>query len=185
MANEAYIKYIQDWYKQRPKTPATFQYSPTQQQADLRSVQQQYRPYYQEQIDTSNKQFGQTLQDARGSLSRRGIWGAAGTVMPTSSGNNTVYVAGSSTPVTGTQVQFSPYGGQSGIRQQAEQRLQEGQAQNVTAFERKFQESVAQAAQQRQQEAYDVYQRTIQDPYLQQLKNWQDGLLLLQAQKGY
>ena len=178
MANEAYIKFITDWYKQKPKTPPVYNYTEQQKQADLRSVQQQYRPYYQEQIDYSNKNYANTLNNARQSFSRRGIWGAA----PTQTTGPTVHTTGTT---QNTALNFSPYGGGSGIRQQAEQQLQSQQDKGITALERAYQEATAQAQLQRQNENYDVYQKTVLQPYQQQISDWQTMLGYLTAKGGY
>lgn len=163
---DAYTKLIQQWYSTKPATPPVFQYTPEQQASDTSSVQQEYRPFYQEKIDVSNQDYGRTLQNARQSFSRRNLWGAAST--PTM-----VYAAGA---------QGSSQGPVSGIRQQGENLIEQQRNQAQTAYERAYQQAVAQGVQGRQAQSYDVFQKTILDPYKQAYQDWQNQLAVLQAQ---
>lgn len=162
---DAYTKLIQQWYSTKPATPQTFNYTPEQQSSDTQNVQQEFRPFYQEQIDTSNQNYGRNLQDARQSFSRRNLWGAA--TSPTA-----IYAAGANTQ----------QGPASGIRQQGENLIEQRRGQAQTAYERAYQQAVAQGVQGRQAQAYDVFQKTILDPYKQQYQDWQNQLAVLQAQ---
>ena len=169
-AQNSYTKLLEDWYSQKPATPAPFLFSPQDEAAAKQSVGQEYRPYYQEQIDYSNQDFARTLDNARQGLSRRGLWGAASN--PNQS--TTIYAADANS---------APTGPVSGLRQVAETRIEGDRAKAQTAYERAYNEAVAGGVQQRRAQQEDVYNRTIQDPYKQAFADWQSRLALLQ--RGY
>ena len=173
---DAYRKLINDWYAMKPATPGTFNYSTEQEATDVASVQGEYRPFYQEQATQSGQEFTNALQNARQGFSRRGLWGASG------------QVAQQVDPTTGlayttAQAPVQTGGPVSGLRQVGEQEMGRIQGQANTAFGRAYTEGVATGAQGRQQEAQDVYQKTIRDPYEEQYKNWENQLARLQATK--
>ena len=154
-----YRKLINEWYSGKPNTPGAFNYTQDQEAADKTAVGQEFRPYYQEQIDQSNKGFDRALQNARQGFSRRGLWGAV--------------ESGAAGPV-------------SGMRQVGEQRIGTQRGEANTAYERAYTTAVAQGVQGRRSQSEDVYQKTIYDPYLQQYQEWEKRLPVLQSQqKGY
>lgn len=170
--SEQYAKMIRDHYAQRPKDPGYFDYTKEQRNFDRRSVRQQYSPYFQEQVDRSYKGYLDNVRGTRQSLSRNGIWGEAqSTIAPTQ-----LY---SETPTTARALRGSNYGGpRSGIRNRAEREL--GLAQKYTQgnIQEQYKEGTASALQNREQEAYDVYKKTIRDPYERALQDWRDRLSL-------
>lgn len=171
---DQYQKLVSDWYAQKPVTPGTFNYSPEQEAADKASVQQEYRPFYQEQATNSGNDFQKTLQQVREGFSRRGLWGAAAATAQTTDPST-----GLTTTNIGTN---APAGGPvSGLRQQGEQQLSTNQAQNNTAFGRAYTQAVATGAQGRQAEASDVYNKTVTQPYQQQYQDWMTRLQGYQA----
>jgi len=151
-----YRNMISEWYKQKPNNPGEFQWTPDAEASAKTAVGQEYRPFYQEQIDTTNENYGNTRKDTRQTMSRRGLWGA---VDPNEGG-----------PV-------------SGIRNKAEADINTANTRDVTAFERAYTTAVAQGVQGRRSEAEDVYSKTIKQPYLDQYKDWESRLALLQTNK--
>lgn len=180
MANQDYIKLLNDFYKQKPKTPPIFQYSPRQAQADRQSVSAQYSPFYQEQSDIANMQYANTLRNAQNAFSRRGLWGAA--VPQGGQASNTLHTTGvpGSAILPGT-ANISGPGPVSGLRRQGEFQIAQDKYRTQTGIQRDYQTAIEQGVLQRQKEAQDVYQKTVQDPYQQALTDWQNRLLLLQA----
>lgn len=170
-----YRKLIRDWYSTKPATPASFEWTDEAEASAKRSVGEEYRPYYQEQQTFSDEDYKKSLQTAREGFSRRGLWGAQNAtatkeVDPTTGLERTVY-----TPNTAMA------GPQSGLRQVGEQDVQEQQTRASTAYGRAYTEAVAGGVQSRQEEAQDVYQKTIRDPYEQAYQNWQNQLALYQS----
>lgn len=144
-----YKKLYREWVNNRPTTPGTFRYTPGQEAADKRSVEQQYRPYFQDQIDLSNERFGETTRQASESYSDRGMWGQA-------------YVPGEE-PTRGPV---------SGMRNRGLAQIETERGRAETAVERAYREAVASGVQGRKDEAYDIYQKTVLEPYQNQLKEW-------------
>lgn len=173
--NNQIQKMIADWYSQKPATPAVFSYSPEQEASDTTSVQQQYRPFYQEQATQAGTDFQTALQAAREGFSRRGLWGAAAGTQDTTD---------ASTGITSTNIGTNaPTGGPvSGLRQVGEQQMAAKQGEQNTSFNRAFTQSVAGGVQQRRTEAEDVYNKTVRQPYEDQYNAWLARLGGLQSQ---
>lgn len=171
---ESYRRMITDWYSAKPATPGAFQYSPEQEAADKRSVGDQYRPFYQEQAAQSGQDFKVALDNARAGFSRRGLWGAAA---------GTTQVTDPNTGITATTAGAAPTaaGPVSGIRQVGEQRINEANNRTNTAYNRAYTEAVAGGVQNRRNEAYDVYSKTIRQPYEDQYRTWLASLNALTA----
>lgn len=162
---QAYRDTVAQWYSMKPATPATFAYSGEQEAFDTRSVQEQYKPFYQEQATFSGRDFTKSLQNARAGFSQRGLWGAsAGVVTETDPTTGLVYTKSGAASDTGGPV--------SGTRQVGEQRLNEANTQSNTAFGRAYTQAVAQGVQGRRSEAEDIYQKTVRQPYEDQYKTW-------------
>ena len=179
MANQDFIKFINDFYKQKPQTPQLFSWSPQQQQAARQSVGAQYKPFYQEQADLSNMQYNSALNNTRNSFSRRNLWGAAvpqGVVQP--AGVDAINVNSAIMPGS---VNYGGAGPVSSLRRQGEFQVAQSRYGAQANIARDYQTALQQGVLQRQKEAQDVYQKTVQDPYQQQLTDWQNRLLLLQA----
>lgn len=171
---DAYKKLISDWYAQKPTTPGTFQYTPEQAAADKLTVGQEYKPFYQEQATQSGDAFSKTMANARAGFSRRGLWGAAGgTQNTTDPATGLEYTTSAAPDNTGGPV--------SGLRQVGEADINKSNDIANTAFGRAYTEAVAGGVQNRQNEAYDVYSKTIRQPYEDQYKAWQDRLAALTA----
>lgn len=173
-AVDPYAKMVTDWYNLKPATPGTFKYSPEQAATDKTSVQQEYRPFYQEQATHSGEDFTRSLQAAREGFSRRGLWGAEGGTGQTVDPSTGLAYTTATAPVNAG-------GPVSGLRMVGEANLGQANDRSNTAFGRAYTQAVAQGAQNRQAEAQDVYQKTIRDPYEEQYKNWQSMIGGLQG----
>lgn len=173
---EAYKKAITDWYSRKPATPGTFTYSVEQEQADKRSVGEQYKPFYQEQADQSGDNFEMALKSAREGFSRRGLWGAAGSVAKEIDPATGLALTKATAPTT-------TGGPVSGMRIAGEQQIGKVNDIRNTSFGRAYTEAVAGGVQSRKAEAKDVYDKTIRQPYEEQYKTWLNELGALQARK--
>jgi len=166
---------ITEWYAMKPATPGTFTYSAEQKASDTRNVEEQYRPFFQEQSTQSGEDYKRALSNARQGFSRRGLWGAAA---------GTEKTTDAKTGIENTVAGTAPTGGpRSGLREVGEQYVNTSNTRANTAIGRAYTEGVAGGVQGRQADSYDTWSKTIRQPYEDQFKEWRTRLSALEASK--